>query len=40
MVDKRTGKKKKSKKTDVKQPITLNQPPLTIVPKRTGIPPK
>ena len=40
MVDRRTGKKKKSKKADKQEPITLTQPPLVVVPKRTSIPPK
>ena len=40
MVDRRTGKKKKTKKPDVKEPITLNQPPPVVVPKRTQTPPK
>jgi hypothetical protein len=40
MVDRRTGKKKKSKKPDVNEPITMNQPPLVIVPKRKNTPPK
>ena len=34
MVDRRTGKKKKSKKPDVKEPITLDQLGPVIVPKK------
>jgi hypothetical protein len=40
MVDKRTGKKKKSKKVDLKQPTTSNEPSLAILPKRKNTPPK
>jgi hypothetical protein len=40
MVDRRTGKKKKSKKPVVKGPVNPNQQTPVTVPKRTGIPPK
>ena len=39
MVDRRTGKKKKSKKSDEKAPILLDQPVL-IVPKKSQTPQK
>ena len=40
MVDRRTGKKNKAVKPEVKESITLNQRPPVIVPKRTNTPPK
>ena len=40
MVDRRTGKKKKSGKQHIKAPIMLEQPVLVIVPKKTTAPPK
>lgn len=40
MVDRRTGKKKKSKKSDVKEPITLDQLGPVLVPKKTKRPTK
>lgn len=40
MVDKRTGKKKKSKKPEVKEPITLDQLGPVIVPEKSKTPTK
>jgi hypothetical protein len=39
MVDRRTGKKKKSKKSDEKAPLLIDQPVL-IVPNKTKTPQK
>ena len=40
MVDRRTGKKKKSQKPDVKKPITLDQLGPVIVPEKPKTPTK
>jgi hypothetical protein len=40
MVDRRTGKKKKRGKLNIKAPITLDQPVLVIVPQKPNTPQK
>lgn len=40
MVDRRTGKKKKTVRPDVKETITLDQSPPVVGPKRPITPPK